>query len=526
MTSHAHTNDHPDRRDQSCVGRWADSSRLAGSLVAVLTSVAVVGALLTAPAGASGTGESSTPTSTPSITQSSSAAEPTPTEPTSTEPTPTESTGTKSGTTTQAAALGWRPPQDVIFNNPYGSSEARFRIERRVVQAIRNTPRGATIRISVYSFDRKDVAKALIDARRRGVTVQILLNDHQVTGAQRMLHRALGRNRWTRNFAYECNAACRGRRDNLHSKFFLFTQTGSARNVVMAGSANFTLNAVKWQWNDLVTRYSNPYLFWDYVNLFEGMRRDYSTNRPYYIFCGRRGSSCKPMADWAVTRVFPRGASRTNDAVLNMLKPIQCVYRGADGKTRRTKLRLSMHTMLGERGIYLAQRMRGLWAAGCDFKVIYGLMGWNVKQALGAVTRRGRIPLRSTGFDYNGDQDVDRYTHQKYFTVSGKYNSVVTNLSFTGSSNWSSRGTSGDEIIFSLRGGGPRVRYERQFNQMWNSGRYSRNAYTTTSSSYRRIVTVDGPDGQPVQKVVTVTRTVQQNLPDRLQPTGAQWESD
>lgn len=419
----------------------------------------------------------------------------------------------------------WSPPTGAVFNNPYKPG-ARFRIERRLMLAIKNTPDWGHIRISIYSFDRVDVAKALVAAHKRGVQVQILLNDHQVTRAQKILHRALGTNPHRKNFAYECVSSCRGRRDNLHSKFYLFTRTGAATNVVMLGSVNFTLNAVKWQWNDLLTQKNKPYLFHDFVSLFDDMRHDYSTNQPYYTFCGKPdGKPCFANRDWLFNRVFPRNSSPTDDPVLNILKPIKCVYRTKHGN-ERTHLRLSMHTMQGARGLYIAHRIRQLYADGCDFKVIYGLMGWNVKREIGAVTPRGRIPLRSAGFDYDADGEVNRYTHQKYFTISGMFAGKVTNLTFTGSSNWTTRGTSGDEIIFSIHGKGIRQQYEKNWKLMWDSNRYTRNAYTTTSSDFKTFATTEDIDGKPFTRVITKTRTILVNKPDGLLTGGSSWEDD
>ena len=421
-------------------------------------------------------------------------------------------------------AARWEPPSGVIFNNPYGPV-ARFRIENRLVNTIKSVRRGGHIRISIYSFDRKNVARALVAAHRRGVQVQILFNDHQVRGAQRILHRALGTNPRRQNFAYECKNSCRGGRDFLHSKFYLFDRAGGATDVISVGSVNFTLNAVKWQWNDLMTIKGRTELFRDYVDLFNDMRRDYRTNQPYYTFCGKApGNACHPTTDTSYTRVFPRKSSARNDAVLNMLEPIQCIYRTKHG-TKRTELRLSMHTMQRTAGIYLARRIRQLYAAGCDFKVIYGLMGWNTKREIGAVTRRGRIPLRSAGFDYDGDGDVNRYTHEKFFTISGMYDGNVTNLSFTGSSNWTNRGTNGDEIIHSQKGLGIRRQYTNHWQAMWSSNRYTRNAYTTTASDYLVYRTALAPNGTPYTRVITKTRKVVVNRPDGL-TAGETWEND
>ena len=148
-----------------------------------------------------------------------------------------------------------------------------------------------------------------------------------------------------------------------------------------------------------------------------------------------------------------------------MLSKIQCLTPDGEGGQTRTHLALSMHTMRGARGNYLASAIRQKWAEGCDFRVSYGLIGFRTKQILGAATARGRIPLRSTGLDYHPDDDFDLnndgeddvilnyYTHQKYFVIQGTYNGVPnTNMVLTGSSNWASLGTAKDEIFFTIQG--------------------------------------------------------------------------
>lgn len=433
--------------------------------------------------------------------------------------------------TAATAAAGdtekWHPVSGALFNNPYVEAN-RFTLESYLVHAIRNTPKGESIHISVYSFDRRNVMKALIAAKRRGVQVQILLNDHQYTREQRIMHTAIGRSRKRKNFSYECKASCRGRRDNLHSKFFLFSKTGGVEHVVMLGSVNFTLNAVKWQWNDLLTMNDRPDLYKHFLDLFRDMKVDYSSNQPYMLFCDKPAHhACHSETDKKYTRVFPRNSSPRNDPVLNILEPIKCIYQTQDGDTKRTILRLSMHTMRGDRGKYIGQRVRQLWAEGCDVRVIYGIMGSGVKRGMGAPTARGRIPLRSAGFDYDGDGEVNRYTHQKYFLIQGRWAGRTTAMTFTGSSNWTARGTYGDEIMFNIESAKVRNQYARNFNLMWNSSRYTRNAYTTTSYSGPPITDVTPrPDGTPVHTVYRPTLTKQVNRPDRIRGGGVTWESD
>lgn len=422
--------------------------------------------------------------------------------------------------TNVAAKPTWRPHRGPAFNNPYGGEQDRFRLERRILEAIRHTPDDGQLRFSIYSFDRMDMAKALVNARQRGVQVQVLLNDHQVTRAQRLLHRKIGHDPTKKNFVYECVASCRGRRDNLHTKFYLFSKTGASENVIMTGSANLTLNAVKWQWNDLYTMRNKPRLWSDFENLFNRMRHDYSTNRPYYTFCGAaQGKTCNRLTSPVYNQVFPVKVSKDDDPVMDILNSVRCVV---DGK--RTKVRLSMHTMRGPRAEYIADRLRTMWARGCDIKVLYGLMGFPVKRHIGANTSRGRIPLRSTGYDYNGDGDVDRYTHQKYLTIRGYWggdkDAAVT---FTGSSNWTNKGTGGDEIVFNMHGPGNVAKYNANWDFMWNN--HSRNAYTTTASEYETVVPVWRGDVL-THEVITrrvVTTTVE---PDRLSAGSPTFESD
>ena len=394
----------------------------------------------------------------------------------------------------------YRTPTGPFFNNPRGGPDSRFRIERQIVRAIEHTKKGHVIRFALYSFDRIGVARALIAARNRGVHVQILLNDHQDTRAMKMLRARLGKNRHKASFIYKCHSSCRGRRfkRHLHTKFYTFTRAGKSRHVLMVGSANLTLNAVKHQWNDLYLMSGNKPLFDQYVALFNDMKQDYKTPQPSYGFCGAAvGARCDDSVDKYTTLVFPRPVGRHNDPVLDILNRIRCVTPKEGGGVRRTQLVLSMHTIRGNRGSYLAAAIRRKFADGCNFRVQFGLIGARTKRVLGAPTHRGRIPLRSTGFDFNEDEEVDRYTHQKYFVIRGNYNgNPHTHLTFTGSSNWSSLGNDNDEVQFSIRGKAVARKYLHNFNFMWRRGN-SRNAYTTTYMDFRG-----------------------------LRPAGAHWEND
>ena len=75
---------------------------------------------------------------------------------------------------------------------------------------------------------------------KRGVKVQMLLNDHQDTHAMKRVRAVLGTNRFAKNFIYKCKQGCRTFADqyrNLHSKFYTFTKTGGSKWALFFGSA-------------------------------------------------------------------------------------------------------------------------------------------------------------------------------------------------------------------------------------------------------------------------------------------------
>jgi phosphatidylserine/phosphatidylglycerophosphate/cardiolipin synthase-like enzyme len=197
-----------------------------------------------------------------------------------------------------------------------------------------------------------------------------------------------------------------------------------------------------------------------------------------------------------------------------------------------------MHTMRGRRGDYLAAAIRQKYAEGCRVRVSYGLIGYHTKRIIGAATSRGRIPLRSTGLDYNPDDNYDLnkdgqddlilnyYSHQKYLAVQGTYNGVPdTHMVITGSSNWASLSTGNDEVRLSIRGKKLTRKYVENFNYQWRHKRNSRNAYTTTYSTFRVPTTVRDEDGTTRTVWRTTRRPVTTVEPDRYRK-GPYWEAD
>ncbi|WP_343906143.1 phospholipase D-like domain-containing protein [Nocardioides aquiterrae] len=405
----------------------------------------------------------------------------------------------------------WLPATGGWFNDPWGSQEAKFRIERQIVDAIRHARKGSKIRIAVYSFDRTNVAKALINAHDRGVSVQVLHNDHQYTTAMKMLKHALGTNRAKSSWDYTCKTGCRSEQGVLHDKIYLFEHTGGAKNVVMTGSANLTGNAAIHQFNDLLVKSEVPNLYDTLLGLFWELKKD-KTAKPLYEH--------KVLRDYQLWVMPHPRTTEKNDPVMQILRPVQCQgAAGGTGTAGRTKIRVSMHAWNGSRGTYIARRLRNLYAQGCDVKVLWALGGTTMKNTIGMSTPRGTVPRHSDSYNTDCDelQEVDMYSHQKYLTISGHYgDDRSASYVFTGSSNWTHSGISGDEMI--LRAKGPHLvtQWNRNFDFIWDH-------------RSRPVGDSPGPSFDPPPPVCDTTPTARAARPTTTQDlafSGRYWEGD
>jgi phosphatidylserine/phosphatidylglycerophosphate/cardiolipin synthase-like enzyme len=356
----------------------------------------------------------------------------------------------------------WVPAQGGWFNTPRHGAK-QWVLHQHIVAAINHAKPGSYIRIALFSFDRKYVASKLIQAKKRGVHVQVLLNDHQVTPAQKMLHRALGKKRTRKSFAYECHHGCRSSGENLHTKFYLFSHSGGARNVVMTGSVNLTANSALNQYNDLYVVNNATKLTDKFHILWNQMKKDKPAHPGWFV------RKVPPTFRLEATP-YPHPGPR-HDPIISILNRVHCkgATHGTGNKIHHTVIRVIMHAWNDPRGRYIAQKARQLYGAGCDVKLMYGFAGRSVRDTFASRTRRGFIPVHTTGKDTNDDGLLDLYTHQKELLISGHYGkSTHTRLVVTGSSNYNREGIRGDEEIFFIQNRLPAWNdYIKDFQRMW-----------------------------------------------------------
>ena len=133
----------------------------------------------------------------------------------------------------------YTPSAGTVFNNPKGSRAKQRAIITEIERAIDASAPGSTIRLAMYLFDLQSTANSLIAAHKRGVHVQVLLDDGETSKPYKDLRHALSNDKTKDSYIFRCKRGCMASvRSVQHAKFYLFTQVGDAQRVSMVSSAN------------------------------------------------------------------------------------------------------------------------------------------------------------------------------------------------------------------------------------------------------------------------------------------------
>jgi predicted outer membrane repeat protein len=372
------------------------------------------------------------------------------------------------------AAAAWEPPAGAVFNDPMGTIEARWRIVHSVDEAIRGAQPGSRVLITSYYFDSESSANALIAAHERGVQVQVVVDGIHATTRQPLriaakvnadnIDPATGQPpldaegnplRWgpDNSFVVFCQNSCRNVGGAMHSKFYVFTETGTAKDVVMVSSSNLNKGGAVKGWNDLYVIKGRPDIVADYAAVHAEMAED----------TARDGDQYREFVRGEYTsRFFPRPGG--GDPTYEDLANIRC--RGAtegSGRNGRTAINISMFTWFQERGIRLARRVAELGRLGCAVSVIYGAPGVEVRSILKTAARRGHISLWNSR---RLDRGLVR-THEKYYLVNGVYGDDTSSWRVhAGSQNWVNLSDHADENTLNIESRVAYAQYLRNWSQV------------------------------------------------------------
>jgi phosphatidylserine/phosphatidylglycerophosphate/cardiolipin synthase-like enzyme len=337
------------------------------------------------------------------------------------------------------------PRTGPVFNSPVGGTAKRDAISARVARLIAGTPKGGRIAIAMYHFSSMDTARQLVAAAKRGVGVQVVLDyESRRYAAFKRLKRGLGGNAKKPSWVIVCDEdrGCIGPEFN-HNKFFLFSSTLGARNMVMQTSANATGGARDMQWNDALVL-QDPAVYAAYLAYFGDLAgRHHTTNYHRTVQAGRYRLDFFPWAK--------------GDPISQALDQVSC----AGG----TRLRLSLgHFTWGP----IARRLWELDSAGCRVQVVFDIVG---PGAIRALTQKG---------GKNGNPEIRylteggraTYVHSKYLLIDGTYQGKPQKVVFTGSNNYTTVGFHGhDEAMITVADPQLETEYAANFDAVFVHGR-------------------------------------------------------
>ncbi|MGW0200073.1 phospholipase D-like domain-containing protein [Nonomuraea sp. NPDC003201] len=291
-----------------------------------------------------------------------------------------------------------------VFNDPAGGDPAA--LVRTLCGLVRQTPAGARIQVAHFVMSGAagtEFADELIKAHQRDVDVQVILDgDTRGAAVAGKLSAALGTDTAAGSWTHVCSgplsggtAACIGNKGQ-HNKFYLFSRTGDASDVVVQSSANLTdLNSSTY-WNNAVVLPGNRRLYDAYAGYFGDLAAE-RKNLDYYRVVQTGGPGGSVRASF-----FPKA---DGDPIVDELGKVSC--RGG------TTIRVGMSEWDTFR-IAIPAKLRDLAAGGCTVRIVYGIMSDEVKQLLLA---EPRIELRTLG---NGGALPGR-VHSKYLLIEGSY---------------------------------------------------------------------------------------------------------
>lgn len=308
-----------------------------------------------------------------------------------------------------------------VFNDPVGGDATA--IVRALCDLVHQAPSGSRIRIAHFVVSGAaglDFATELIAAHRRGVAVQMVLDGWQdTTPAAEALRAALGTDESADSWLHVCSrvspegntSSCIGTKGQ-HNKFYLFSSTGGARDVVVQSSANLTDVNSRTYWNNATTLVGNRKLYAAYNDYFEDLAAERATN-DYY-----RTATTGMPGGMVRSYFFPRA---DGDHVMEILAKVGC--RGG------TTIHIGMSEWDSYR-IAIAHRLVALSGQGCRVRIVHGPMDADVLSTLSADPA---IELRELD-DANA---LPGRIHSKYFLINGQYDGDPhARQVFTGSPNW------------------------------------------------------------------------------------------
>lgn len=339
------------------------------------------------------------------------------------------------------------------FTNPPAHGGDDRTILNETIRLINDTPSGGRIRAAIHSLAANGISTALLNAKARGVTVQVVedgSDEFEEDASPRELHSALGANHvfcGERKKGGNYGCITTDASGIMHTKLYTFSQTkdpnGVLRsNVVWFGSANMTYATGSKTFNNTVTIYGDTEQYNQFNTYFGQLfaQKHYSGNNFY--------DASAPRGYWTGTARVYASPEQDGDLVYNRLNDI---VANADCRVRVAQA--SIHDSRSELVDLLVRLKKG----GCGV--------WVVANSVES-TSLGK--LKGAGISVRR-HDI----HDKTILVYSRFADSTDNRSliFTGSHNWTySANYRNDEFFVRLESEALYDAYYAHFNDAYNNG--------------------------------------------------------
>lgn len=330
-------------------------------------------------------------------------------------------------------AAAFTPTTRILANDPRRAPHA---IADALVDDIAAVPAGGAIDISTYWLASQRLESALAHAFARGVAVRAIFSGiqaaHQPAGDRlaALLNATQDDDSWVE---WSDGAARGGTAGIMHQKTWRFSQVGDARWVVVTGSYNASdradLHAYALMWQVVERR--DVYDAFAQISTQQAAQRPVA--RPYREYAG----------DGWDAYFLPLDRDRPGvDPVRRRLERIPA--------GPRTRVRIAMFSMWGQRAGWLADRLAQMARRGAHIEMFVG-------PTVDEATQR---TLRAAGARLHPGCFADgSYTHSKDMAATWVAHGSRQYRTWIGSDNWTSDSLVSDQAVLGLAGSS----YFRQF---------------------------------------------------------------
>lgn len=365
-----------------------------------------------------------------------------------------------------AEAVPTTPKAGVTFNNAAGSKTSERRIQAVLDNAISAVPGCAagkagcqTITMAMYLFSQKSTADRLIAAHKRGVNVHFLIDNGAWDAKQiKRLRKAFGTSKANRSYVVKCNrGACMSDYPyaTIHVKYYLFSQSGTAKNVSIISSANPHRVNIYNSFNNTHVIPNNEAIYKHLMTYFADMTK----NRQNHSYGNQIGNLTSGKY---TLYIYPQRPARVQ--YLDVLNTVKCST--TLGSNRRTVVRMSMWGFTNPR-MDVAKKLWSLQNAGCkvDVTLNRGRASRTIMRQLTKTTKYGKMVVEDAWKDKNRNDYAEQYTHHKALIINGYVQGKNQRVVWTGSQNLTSNGSLyNDDLVLRIADSGTYFAYSKNFS--------------------------------------------------------------